>query len=121
MVRDSDKLDIMNVLLKYFVDENNSNNVVTLGLQSDPERYSSQVVDALLSGKMVDYKDLVWINDFKLMLLSWVFDFNFFHTQAQVQNRGYLESILALLPDTIEIRDVQERIYTHINHSRARA
>ncbi len=119
VVRDSDKLDIMNVLLAYFEDEANSNSVVTLGLDSHPDKYSQKVVDSLLSGKLVDYQDLVWINDFKLMLLSWVHDFNFSHTQSQVINRGYMERVLSLLPGTADIRDVKDRIYScmYINQS----
>ena len=118
VVRDSDKLDIMNVLLDYFEDEANSNSVVTLGLDFHPDKYSQKVVSSLLSGKLVDYKDLVWINDFKLMLLSWVHDFNFHHTQSQVINRGYLERILSLLPSTADIRDVGTSIYSCMNLNR---
>ncbi len=114
VVRDSDKLDIMNVLLQYFADKDNTNKVVTLGLNSDPEKYSKKVISSLLSGKLVEYSDLVWINDFKLMLLSWVYDFNFAHTQTQVINKAYLERILNLLPNTADIKQVEEKICTYM-------
>lgn len=111
VVRDSDKLDIINVLMEYFASENSDNDVVTLGLNSDRSQYSEKVIGNLLSCSSVNYQDLIWINDFKLMLLSWIYDLNFQYTRQEVINRRYLEKLFCLLPNTADIQKVEKKIF----------
>ena len=51
---------------------------------------------------MVNYQEMVWVNDFKLLLCSWVYDLNYRVSRAVVRERGYLEELLGYLPRSPE-------------------
>lgn len=102
VVRDADKLDIISVLLDYM--ENGSRNrAVTLGLRDDPKSFSTQLLESLLKGQGVDYQSMVWVNDFRLLLLSWYFSFNFPWSRAEMLRRGHVKRLLAGLPESPDL------------------
>ena len=51
---------------------------------------------------MVNYQDMVWVNDFKLLLCSWVYDLNYGVSRVVVRERGYLEKLVGYLPRSPE-------------------
>ncbi len=59
---------------------------------------------------LAEYNDMVWINDFKLLICSWIYDLNFPATRRAVLERGYLDAILSLLPDIPEFTALGERL-----------
>jgi hypothetical protein len=98
VVRDADKLDILRVMQGYFDSEGGYNPVVLLGLQPDPERYTPEILESVLAGRPADYGSMAWVNDFKLLLLSWAFAFNFATARRAVLERGLLQDIQKTLP-----------------------
>ena len=115
LLRDADKLDIWRV----FIDYNNTRNeqpnpVVEFGLPDDPF-FSPQVLSAFSEERFVLFKDLRTVNDFKLLLLSWVFDLNFSFSIQLVKDRRYIEKIEAILPDSQETKKVLKHIHDYMD------
>lgn len=102
VVRDSDKLDIFAVMLAHFNPAAPHNKVVNLGLRPHPDHFTPEILAKVKNRQTVDYRDMVWVNDFKLGLCSWVYDLNYGVSRSIVRERGYVEELLGLLPQTLE-------------------
>ena len=101
LLRDADKLDIWNTVIHYYhrKDQTRHNRTLELGLP-DNEHITPEVLNALITGTIVDNRKLKSINDFKLLQLGWVFDVNFTETLALIEERKYLSKIFNTLPQT---------------------
>ena len=114
LLRDADKLDIWRVFIDYYdTRDKQPNPVVEFGLPDDPS-CSPQVLSTLSKERFVHFQDLRTVNDFKLLLLSWVFDLNFTFSIQIVKDRGYVDKIGAILPDSPEIKKVLKHIYNYM-------
>lgn len=78
LIRDADKLDILNISQNYFANRTpeNKNRVLELHVQ-DGEEINDKIYHSILDGKLVGKQDVKTLNDFKALLLSWVFDLNY--------------------------------------------
>ena len=115
LLRDADKLDIWRVFIDYYdTREKQPNLVVEFGLPDD-QFYSSQVLSALSEERFISFQDLRTVNDFKLLLLSWVFDLNFTFSIQVVKDRGYVEKIGAILPDFQETKQVLKHVHDYMS------
>lgn len=110
IVRDADKLDIISVLLAHFAPGAAHNGVVTLHLKPHPTAYSRHIFQSVRHGTMVNYQDMVWINDFKLLLCSWVHDFNFGVSRKMVRERRYVDGLFDLLPMSAEFNALRDQL-----------
>lgn len=110
VVRDADKLDIFAVMLAHFHPAAPPNKVVNLGLQMHPQHYTPAILAAVQQRQMVNYQDMVWVNDFKLLLCSWLYDLNFPESKKIVAERGYLAKLFAYLPEDPEFARLQEQL-----------
>lgn len=110
VVRDADKLDILAVMLEHLRPGAPRNKVVTLGLRDDPAAYTQAVIDQIMAGRLADYGDMIWFNDFRLLLCSWIYDFHFAASRNALRQRCFVEELLAELPDTREIRRAAAKI-----------
>jgi hypothetical protein len=81
----------------------------------DEPRCSPEVVEAILSGQLIDYAKLRTLNDMRLMQLGWVYDVNFPATLKRISERKFVDKLLACLPQTEEIRRVKEKILTYVD------
>jgi hypothetical protein len=107
VVRDSDKLDIYQVMLDYFAQDTPKHPEVALSVKEHPTAYSPAVLECLLARSSGDYAQLVWVNDFKLMTVGWLYDINFRSAFKILSERGYLDAVFASLPDEPGIRRVR--------------
>lgn len=98
IVRDSDKLDIFPVLLANFTRDGSKSDVVTMHLEDKDGAYSEAVLHSLLQRRLARYTDMKYINDFKLLLGSWVFDLNTEKARKLLQASGNLERLLTIFP-----------------------
>jgi hypothetical protein len=57
----------------------------------------------VLAGRMGDYREMRWVNDFKLLILGWIRQLNFATSRELVRRRGLAHSLLAMLPDLPEM------------------
>lgn len=106
VVRDADKLDIVPVILDSLDAEGHSNKVVTLNTKSDPLRFSEHMAEQLAQKCLADYSRMVYANDFRLLLLSWVYDLNHAHSARMFMERGYIDALAAGLPHDDELKTV---------------
>lgn len=115
MIRDTDKLDIFELLVKNY-----------RILAQTPEKYKWEqefpdqpacnptIVECIMRGETVDYRELRTVNDAKLLQIGWVFDVYFDYTLEVIARRGYLQTIIELLPDTEDVRKVSEHVLKYV-------
>lgn len=115
LVRDADKLDILNIMVNHFTSESPDPDVVH-GFEDIPGHYSHVIYHDVMNGKTADYADIVCANDFKLLILGWIYDFNFTTSLALVRQRKYVEKIISLLPSTPEIRELERSIFKFMHY-----
>ncbi len=109
VVRDADKLDVMRVMVEHF-DTKNENPVLTLRVKTDPEIFSRAVYDDVMTGGRGDYRKLRWSNDFKLMLIGWVHDFNFASSRRLLLERGLFDRMLEQLPTSYPFEQLKRQV-----------
>lgn len=110
LLRDADKLDIWRVVTDYYQHKDQKNNTaIELGLPDTPA-FSDAVVKDLLARRIVNIRNLKNLNDFKLLQVGWVYDLNFTPTFQRVNEKGYLDMIRAVLPETEGV----EKIFTAV-------
>ncbi len=115
MLRDADKLDIWRVVIDYYNRSGGErNSVLELELPETPG-VSHEVCQDLMAGRIVASAHLKNLNDFKLLQAGWVYDLNFEFTFRCVRERGILEKIRAVLPDSEEIAGIFDRIHAVID------
>ena len=103
LLRDADKLDIWRVVTDYYRREDGERNgALELDLPDTPG-FSDAVYLDLMRRKIVDMKQVMTLNDFKLLQIGWIFDVNFRPTLQAVRSRGYLEMIRHVLPKSEKI------------------
>ncbi len=110
IVRDADKLDIFAVMLAHFNPGQPHNKVVSLELQPHPDNFTPGILAKVQSRQMVNYQDMVWVNDFKLLLCSWVYDLNYGVSRTIARERGYVEELLGYLPRAPEFLRLGEQL-----------
>ncbi len=116
VVRDSDKLDIMRVMLEHFDPDKPKNPVATLRLVDDPERYTPEILDSAMRRETPDYRSMRWLNDFKLLLLAWTFDLSWPESLAVFRERGYADQLAAVLPRRREFEALLHLVRTHLGN-----
>lgn len=110
IIRDADKLDIFPVLLSHFQPGAPQNGAVTLNLKPHPTKYTEKLFQDVQSRKTGKYEEMVWINDLKLLLCSWVYDLGFQVSRKIVMDLGYIERVFDLLPKKPEFFDLKEKL-----------
>ncbi|MFC1889904.1 HD domain-containing protein [Thermodesulfobacteriota bacterium] len=114
LIRDADKLDILRLLAEYYRDgDRDRNSVIELDLPDDPE-IAEGVCRDLEAKRIVKRENVKTLNDFKLLLVGWVFDINFPWTFHAVRERKYFESIHGTLPQSDKIEALYSIVQTHL-------
>ncbi|MCK5172357.1 MAG: hypothetical protein KAR47_03145, partial [Planctomycetes bacterium] len=116
LIRDADKLDIYHVVLDNFkrFEAGGDECLVEREFPNEPT-CSAPVVSAVLNGEMIAYSEIKTANDFKLLLIGWVYDINFCQTLARIRERLYLAQLLARLPRTTEMMEVGKCIFKYVD------
>jgi len=116
MIRDADKLDVFYVVTNNYRRYRDNPNGFLLEVElPDEPGYSPEVVQDILKGRRIDYRSLRTLNDMKLLQLGWVYDVNFPATLERIKQRGYLEMMAELLPDTDNIGKVKKSIFQYVD------
>ncbi|MBP8604436.1 MAG: HD domain-containing protein [Phycisphaerae bacterium] len=115
MIRDTDKLDIYNLLVQNYriLTETPDQFKWELEFPDSPE-CNSQIVEALLNNSLIDYRQIRTLTDAKLLQLGWVFDVYFDYTLQQIRDRGYLKALIRFLPNTNSTNTVIKHIETYV-------
>jgi hypothetical protein len=110
IIRDADKLDIFFIMVSRLQSDSSTNNTVLFHLKPHPSAYTKTIMVDIRSGRLGRYDEMVWINDFKLLLCSWIYDFNFDISREILSKSGLFESLLSLLPDLPEMVSLKKQL-----------
>jgi putative nucleotidyltransferase with HDIG domain len=116
VVRDADKLDIFRVILEHLANDPPPNSAVTHGLVNEPGKYSEAVYQSVMNAGMCDYRDMRYVNDFKLLLISWLYSMRYATSLGLAKTRSYPEQIFSLLPDDDRIRQLRKTIFSLLHY-----
>ncbi len=116
LLRDADKLDIWRVVTEYYQRKANGeqNHAIELDLPDSPG-ISSGVYRDLMSQKIVGICSMENLNDFKLLQVGWVYDVNFIPTFRRLSQKGYLNVIRNVLPDSDAIREIFATVGSYLD------
>ena len=111
IVRDSDKLDIFRIMVSYLHSALPERDAVLLHVKDDPESWSQTVADDVLAGRVACYSDLRFVNDFRLLLGTWMLELRFVATRRALAESGLMEAVLAGLPDDPRLLPAKEKLF----------
>lgn len=108
-VRDADKVDILRVMVENFEKPQENVDKVFLHVKDEPY-YTPEVLETFLEGKSIKYRDLRYVNDFRLLLCGWLNEIYFASAFKRIKEENYYTTILAKLPDNEEIEKVRKYV-----------
>lgn len=114
VVRDADKLDIFKVMVDYLGSALPERDAVLLHVEDNPEKWTPEVADSILNGNVGRYSDLHYVNDFRLLLGSWMYELRFSATRKALYESGLMEIVLSGLPEADGLRGVRSRLYAEL-------
>jgi len=115
LVRDADKLDVLGLLIDNFTRYYRDPKHFDLEVEFADEPFvSPDVLKAVFSGQLVDYRQIRTLHDAQMVLLGWVYDINFGPALVRILDKQYLDKIAAFLPETPEVRRAVEHIFTYV-------
>lgn len=112
LIRDADKLDVWNVILTE--NEKDENSDISLGF-SNNTNFNPEIVKAMKKKQTIEYKLITSALDFKLILLSWIYNINFDYTFNLIKEREEVKRITETLPEIKEIQSIREEILEYID------
>ncbi|WP_031483462.1 HD domain-containing protein [Maridesulfovibrio frigidus] len=115
IIRDSDKIDIMGIMLAHMSDSKHLGSVALMGLEEKPDEVTGSVLSSVESGKQAIYTDMTCINDFRLLILSWAYDLNYKWSKKQMIDRNVVRQIFSQLPDIPRVASLYDPIMNHLN------
>lgn len=113
IIRDADKLDIIKVMTENFTHSLPEKEGVTLSAKDEPLCYSKHILEQAMQKKASSYLDIVYVNDFKILICAWIFSLYYEKSIKILKEQGNLQIILSTLPKTKEI----EAFNALINHT----
>ena len=99
VVRDADKLDILRVMDEHLSGPGPYSPTIVLSQPNDPARASARVLRAALEGRSAAYADLRSVNDFRILLGTWLFGMHFAASRRSFVENGHARRLLEALPD----------------------
>jgi putative nucleotidyltransferase with HDIG domain len=115
VVRDADKIDIMQILCEYYNQRSSAaNEALELGLPDTPG-YTAEIYDDVYNGRGVLNSLRKNYNDMKLGHLAWIYDLNFSSSFRIYRENNYVGKIIRHLPDNPEIKKLQDKLNYEID------
>lgn len=116
-VRDADKLDIMRIMAFHLSRPIPTEDVV-LHVRDEPQKWTPALVEKVLAGGVPGYHELVYINDFRILIGAWLHDLHFDASRRLCAQTGHIEAILEGLPPVRELAEVQRYIRTLLHEGK---
>ena len=98
VVRDADKLDIFRIMVSHLTSALPEKDAVLLHVKDEPESWSPIVAEDVLAGRIAKYSDLRYVNDFRLLLGTWMHELRFAATKRELAESGLMAEVLSQLP-----------------------
>lgn len=115
IIRDADKLDIIRVMAENFTHDLPEKEGVTLSAKDEPLCYSNHILEQAMHKQASSYLDIVYVNDFKILICGWIFSLYYKDSIKILQRQGNIQTILATLPKTKEIEGFNAFIMKSLN------
>lgn len=115
IIRDADKIDILRILSGNFTNKLPEKERVFLSAKDEPLRYTQHILDKAMHKKDIKYTDIVYVNDFKILVCAWIFSLYYPQSLKILKEQGYVQSILAALPEQPEINEFKAFILSSLN------
>lgn len=115
LLRDADKLDIFDSSYKFFKEKYGVQPLMTYDLVNHPE-ISDKVLKSMASGKIALLEDMKTMNDYRLLLLSMVYDLNYKYTFRILSEKQYPQKIYETLPKRDQIIDIYRSLKLYIEN-----
>lgn len=117
VVRDADKQDILRIMADH-LERPQLNGAVVLHVKDEPDKWSPKVLEDVLAGRVASYADLRYINDFRLLLGTWLHDVRFAATLRKLAASGLIPRLLAPLPDVSPVREARASLLRRLEAAR---
>jgi len=116
LIRDADKLDIFRVVTGVYRRHREDPGSFSFEIElPDEPRVSPEVLDAVLHGRLIEYRAFRTLNDIRLCQVGWVYDMNFVASLERLKASGLLDEMIGFLPQTAQIAQVREAVFRHID------
>lgn len=116
LIRDADKLDIYQLLIKNYKIYHASPKDYPLEVElPDEPGYCSEIYDCILNGRLVNYNRVRTLNDIKILKVGWVYDVNYPAVLEKIKEKRYIEDLFKLLPDNEEMKQLRLSILKYID------
>lgn len=110
ILRDADKIDIMQILCEYYQQRlNAANEALELNLPDTPG-FTREIYNDVYNGKGVNNSNRRNYNDMKLGHLAWIYDLNYRSSFRIYRENNYIGKIIKHLPDTAEIQKLHNKL-----------
>jgi len=118
VVRDADKLDIFRIMVSYLTSALPERDAVLLHVKDEPESWSPNVAEDVLAGRIARYGDLRYVNDFRLLLGTWMHELRFAVTRRELAESGLMDMVLSQLPKAEALRPAVEKLKAMLEECR---
>ena len=98
LLRDADKLDIYRDIWSKLAGDEQSGKSAPSRAKPCHGICSQKVLQSLENGRIVDSEEVKSDTDYRLLLISWVYDINHAQTARRLQARGYITRLQQSLP-----------------------
>lgn len=116
LIRDADKLDIFRIAADIYRRRKEGSKGFSFEIElPDEPRISPEVLEAVLTGQLIEYGSLRTLNDIRLCQIGWVYDLNFAASVERFDAGNYLDELFGYLPQTPEIAEAQRRIRRYMD------
>jgi hypothetical protein len=85
-----------------------------MGLEDDDGACSPAIVEALDEGRAARYVDMRYVNDFRILLCTWVHDLGFPSSLRAIKETGAFAGIVAGLSAAPEVRKSAESLLVSV-------
>ncbi len=109
LLRDADKLDIVGVFLRELADSTPFKTFVAQNVDLESEACTPEVLQDLAAGRVCNFQHVVSLNDYKLGIVSWIYDLNSPQACRRFLERRHLARLLDSLPDAPEMEEVRRK------------
>jgi hypothetical protein len=108
LLRDADKLDIIQVVYKSYKKVTASESRPTLEVLIDSSEISPAIIESFKAHRPVTVQNIRTTTDLLAFYVSWVFDMNFDLALAAMASRGYPLKLKELMPCTCQVDQIFE-------------
>lgn len=115
VVRDADKLDILRVMDENLHHPDAATRTAVLSLPDTPGQYSPRVLEDAQADRVAAYADLSSVNDFRVLLGTWLNDLHFTTSRRRFLQEGHARRLVEELPQDDIYGAVRAHLLNRLN------